>query len=117
MGAWVTAIALWLGLIERFDAQLAVFILSTVLSLVLFRKKGMQAFGGKVSGELKSGEELDDLRGARAIATTEIVPGRLDGKVEFRGSLWLAESETTITSGSVVEIISRDNLTLKVKPL
>ena len=41
----------------------------------------------------------------------------LDGKVEFNGTHWQAESDTTIAVGTTVEIVRRTNLILFVKPL
>jgi membrane protein implicated in regulation of membrane protease activity len=117
VGAWVTALCLWAGWVTEFDTQLLIFLVSTVLSLVLFRRQGKRMFGGKISGEMKPGDDLEDLRGARAVAATDIVPQSLKNKVEFRGTLWEADAETPIAKGTVVEILARDNLTLHVQPL
>jgi membrane protein implicated in regulation of membrane protease activity len=114
-GAWVTALLLWLGWITSFDVQLITFITATILSLILFRKQGKRYFEGKTSGKMGPGQDLEDLTGERAIATSDIIPGNLDGKVEFRGTLWQAISDEQIARGSVVAIVRRQNLQLIVK--
>lgn len=116
-GAWITALALMLGLIETFNEQLIVFLVSSIVSLVLFRKQGQHYFEGKVSGKLAPGESLDDVHGKKAVVISAIKPKALGGKVEYNGTPWPAEAEVEIEAGTVVEIISRNNLTLKVKPL
>jgi len=46
----------------------------------------------------------------------KIVP-KLGGKVEFHGTDWEARSDEEITEGTVVEIVGKDNITLRVKAL
>jgi membrane protein implicated in regulation of membrane protease activity len=117
IGAWITALAIWLGLVNTFSAQLVTFLVSSMVSLVLFRKKGMRYFGGKISGKLAPEQSLDDIKGEKAVVVNAIKPRSLDGKVEFNGTMWTAESDVEIAPGAVVEVVERTNLTLKVKPL
>jgi len=117
IGAWITALAIWLGLATSFSAQLVTFLVSSVASLILFRKQGMRYFGGRISGKLAPDQSLDDIRGEKAVAVNAIKPKSLDGKVEFNGTVWAAESDVDIAPGAVVEVVERTNLTLKVKPL
>jgi len=117
IGAWVTALAIWLGLVTTFSAQLVTFLVSSMLSLVLFRKQGMRYFGGKTSGRLGPDQSLDDVKGEKAVVVSVIKPKSLEGKVEFNGTIWAAESDVDIAPGIVVEVVERTNLTLKVKPL
>jgi len=117
IGAWVTALAIWLGLVSSFGVQLLTFLVSSVLSLALFRKHGKKYFQGDISGKLAPGQSLDDVKGEKAVVIAAIKPKGLDGKVEFNGTVWAAESDVAIEKGAVVEIIERTNLTLKVKPL
>ena len=116
-GAWITALALWSGVIESFNEQLLVFLASSIMSLIVFRKHGQRYYEGTVSGKLAPGESLEEVRGHRAVTLTPITPKALGGKVEYNGSPWPAEAEVEIAAGTVVEIIKRNNLTLKVKPL
>jgi inner membrane protein len=117
IGAWFAALTSALGLTPGINSQLIVFLVSSILSLVFFRKKGKQFFEGKVSGILPHGASMDEVRGDKATAVTDIVPGRTDGKVEYHGTNWTAEGEQHIQKGQMVEIIERNNLVLKVKPL
>jgi membrane protein implicated in regulation of membrane protease activity len=117
IGAWITALAIWLGLVSSFSAQLVTFLVSSVVSLILFRKQGMRYFGGRISGKLAPDQSLDDVKGEKAVVVSAIKPKGVDGKVEFNGTMWAAESDVAIEPGAVVEVIERANLVLKVKPL
>ena len=86
-----------------------------LLSLLLFRKKLSHIFKGKVSGTLKPGQTIDDIKGERATVVSTIEPGKIDGKIEFHGTKWNATSDEVIENGSVVEILERIDLTLKVR--
>ena len=68
--------------------------------------------GSKHSGEV----DLDEFLGERATAIKKIAPGK-KGRVEFHGTQWHAEADEEIPAGSSVEIIGKQNITLKVKPL
>jgi len=117
IGAWITALAIWLGVVTSFSGQLLTFLVSSVVALALFRKQGMRYFGGKISGKLRPDQSLDDVKGEKAVVVTAIKPKSVDGKVEFNGTMWAAESDVAIAPGTVVEVVERTNLTLKVKPL
>lgn len=60
--------------------------------------------------------ETDDVAGARAVVAEAITPA-CPGKVDFRGSLWIAEADADIPAGEHVVIIERRNLTLFVKKI
>jgi len=117
VGAWVTAFSIWLGVAEGFNTQLFVFLVSSVLSLVLFRRQGRKYFQGRVSGKMDDVAELDDVKGERAVVVEDIIPKSLTGKVEFHGTMWNADAETEVPKGTTVEVVERTNLTLKVKPI
>jgi membrane protein implicated in regulation of membrane protease activity len=61
-------------------------------------------------------DELKEFIGQKAIVTEKITPNK-NGRVEFRGSYWTAESDETIIKGKPVEIIAKKNITLIVKSL
>jgi membrane protein implicated in regulation of membrane protease activity len=117
IGAWITALTIWLGLVDSFNTQLVIFLASSVLTLVLFRKQGKKYFQGRVSGKLDDVAKLDDVKGESAIVVEDIVPAVLAGKVEFHGTNWSAIADAEIKKGTPVEILGRENLTLRVKPL
>jgi len=115
IGAWIISLLLWFGVPISFTSQLFIFLITSVLLLVLFRKFGKKYFQGKVSRPNVVGA-VDDIRGERAIALSDIDPA-IGGKVEFHGTLWNAESDSAITKGASVEVLERNNLILKVKPI
>jgi inner membrane protein len=117
LGALVVALFSWLGIVNTLNPQLLLFLLSSLVSLYLFRNKLSHIFKGKISRKLKPDQTVDDIKGEKAVCTTRIEPGSLNGKVEYHGTIWKAQSEVIIESGSVVEIIERIDLTLKVKPV
>ena len=117
VGAWATALALGLGVVESFNEQLLLFLASSLLSLVFFRKHGQRYFEGRVTGTLAPYESLDDFQGGKAVVTAAIMPKHLGGKVEFNGTIWDAEADVALAPGATVQVFSRSNLTLKVKPL
>ena len=116
-GAWITALLVGFGLLPSFNAQLLVFLISSVLCLAVFRRKGKRLFEGKVSRVLNPESSMDDVRGQRAVVLQTISPGSPGGRVEFHGTPWTAEADVMIAVGQLVEITSQDNLTLHVKPL
>ena len=54
------------------------------------------------------------LQGAKGTARTRIDP---QGQVFVEGALWQAESEVPIEVGEGVEVVGREGITLKVRPL
>jgi inner membrane protein len=116
-GAWITALLVGFGLLPSFNAQLLVFLITSVLCLAVFRKKGKRLFEGKVTRVWNPESSMDDVRGQRAIVLQPITPGTPGGRVEFHGTSWNAEADVMIPIGQMVEITGQDNLTLRVKPL
>ena len=115
LGAWVTATLMWLGAIESTPAQLAVFLIVSVVSLLLLRSELRKWLTGL---RHSAGEDaaLDDFAGNLATVIEAVEPGKNTGKVEFRGTHWTARSERSIAKGTTVKIVARDNLTLSVQP-
>jgi len=74
------------------NTQLMIFIGSSILSLLLLRSW------------------------LKGVVKEKIVP-KLGGKVEFHGTNWAAQADEQIEAGTVVEIVAKDNITLKVKAL
>ena len=116
-GAWVTALAIVIGLAAGFDRQIIIWLVSSLLLLVLFRRQGQRYFKGRVTGKLHAGESIDDIKGQRVVVKNDIRPDTVGGKVEYHGTLWEAIADVPIKAGDVVEIVERNNLKLKVRPL
>ena len=113
LGAWVTAILMWLGLIETDYLQLAVFLVVSVLSLLLLRRK-LRTWLTGIRKTASGDPALDDFVGNLATVIEDIDSMKNTGKVEFRGTQWAARSDTAIPKGAAVRIVARDNLTLSV---
>ena len=98
------------------NLQLVIFILSSVVLLLLLRKWLRSVFMGRVKSTGSDDRQFEEYVGERAVVIENIAP-KVKGKVEFHGTSWLAEAEVAIKKGTPVEIIGKDNITLKVKPL
>ncbi|MHC4173846.1 MAG: NfeD family protein [Planctomycetota bacterium] len=115
VGAWIVAFVCLIADIG-INTQLVIFILSSVLSLLCLRKWLKGVFMGHVKSKQDMTEELKEFIGERAVVKEKIMP-KAGGKVEFHGTNWVAEADEEIAEGTVVEIIGKDNITLKVKIL
>ena len=98
------------------NTQLLMFIAVSVGSLLVLRKWLKSTFIGHVVDRQDRSENLDEYLGQRAVVKEGISKGSV-GKVEFHGTNWEADSDEELVEGAVVEIIGKNNLTLKVKSL
>ena len=98
------------------NAQLAIFIVTSVLSLVLLRSWLKGIFMGHVTSRQDMTQNLEEFVGQRAVVVRKIVP-KMPGKVELHGTNWEAQADEDIEEGQAVEVIGKDNITLKVKSL
>ena len=113
LGAWIVAtVSLFRPL--TLNQELALFTSTSVLSLVLARSWLKNLFMGFVTSRQDVDVDLNDFVGQRAVVTKKITT-KLPGKVEFHGVPWQAAADREIGEGAVVEIVAKDNLTLKVK--
>ena len=113
IGAWIVAIICLMTEIGT-NTQLIIFIVASVLSLLILRKWLKGVFLGHTESKQDLKRDLEEFVGQRAVVKEKIVP-RLGGKVEFHGSNWEAQADDQIEPGTVVEIVGKDNITLKVK--
>jgi membrane protein implicated in regulation of membrane protease activity len=111
IGAWIVAI-LTFFLDITINEQLIVFVVSSILSVVLFRNWVKRKFG---MGLVAAGLLEDEFIGKTGVAETLIVPGK-KGRVAFKGTEWDACSDETITPGENVIISKTESLLLFVKP-
>jgi len=116
IGAWIVAIICLVSVYVQgsLNAQLIIFIIASVLLLLLLRNwlKGM--FIGHVKSKQDMTKDLNEFIGERAVVKEKITP-KARGKIEIHGTNWVAEADEEIAEGTVVEIIGKENLTLKVK--
>ncbi len=110
IGAWIVAL-LSLFIDISINVQLILFLVSSVLTVLLFRNFVKQRFGmTDQAPQLLENEYI----GKVAKAETVIAPG-LHGKVEFKGASWDASSNDTIGVGEDVIIVETHSIQLIVK--
>ena len=112
IGAWVTALFMLFGDFA-INTQLIVFLVSSLVLLVVLRKKVQKIFVGKSEPGV---DDVDDIIGKKVKVIAKITPDS-SGKVLFNGSNWNAEADAEIPEETIVEIVAKNNLTLKVKPI
>lgn len=115
VGACIVAIVCLVTQITL-NTQLIIFIISSVLSLLLLRRWLKGVFLGHTTSKQNLKENLEDFVGQRAVVIQKIVP-KTGGKIEFHGTNWEAQADQEIPEGTVVEIVGKENITLKVKAL
>lgn len=113
VGAWITAL-LCLVANPGINLQAIVFAVTSVLSLLLLRKMIQKKFF--YSNEKLSEKVEDEFTGREAVALTDLAPGK-NGRVEFKGTTWKAESTSVISEGQRVIIKSKDSFKLFVEPI
>lgn len=110
VGAWIVAL-LTLFIDLSINAQLIIFVISSILSILLLRKWVKKIlYGNKLSTELLE----DEFLGKIARAETTIAPGK-NGKVDFKGTSWQAASEDFIEPEENVIITGNESILLIVK--
>lgn len=112
IGAWITAICCMLfdfGL----NAQLAIFIFTSLLALALLRKYLRKRF----FRENETGEDtlIDEFIGKTVTVEQAITPDKI-GKVMFKGTLWEAKSDHSLKKGQIVKITGKESIVLIVEP-
>ncbi len=117
IGAWVTALLVWLGVLQSLNAQLLAFLASSVLALLALRSWLQHTLQGRVTKKELPESRLDDFVGHKAKVIVAISPDSSEGRVEFRGTEWTATAKVPIAADATVRIVSQDNLTLRVEPI
>jgi len=112
LGAWVTALVCLLGE-PGTNLQIVIFAITSVLSLVGLRKIIQKKFF--YSKDNLSEDVEDEFTGKEAIAKGDFGTD-MNGKVEFKGTMWNAESKAEIKAGQRVIIIEKDSFKLIVEP-
>ena len=112
VGAWIVALCSLIFDLSL-NAQILIFIVASVFSLVVLRKYLKNKFFGENRAASDALEE--EFIGKTGIAETDM-DENTEGKISFKGTLWNAETKHTIKKGDKVEIINKDSITLIVKP-
>jgi membrane protein implicated in regulation of membrane protease activity len=110
VGAWATAV-LCLVADPGINLQIIVFAITSVIALLIFRRLLRRKFFHR-----EHVIDVDDeFTGKEAIAKNDFSHDR-NGKVEFKGTIWNAESDSEIKDGQRVIILQKDNFKLIVEP-
>lgn len=112
LGAWCTAAVVALFPLTL-SGQLAVFVVSSVLTLLLLRAWLRGVFFGDSQRETDS--VTMEPKQSTGIVTEDIRPPA-NGRVKYGGSFWQAEADEPISKGTVVNIVEQNNLLVKVQP-
>lgn len=112
VGAWVTALVCLIGH-PGINVQFIIFGVTSILSLVALRRIIQEKFF--YSKESLSEGVEDEFTGKEAKALSNFGPGE-QGKVEFKGTTWKAESKSEINTGEIVLIKEKLNFKLIVEP-
>jgi inner membrane protein len=112
LGAWVTALICLIGH-PGINLQIVIFAITSTLLLIGLRKIIQDKFLN--SKRTRSDDVEDEFTGKEAVAKNDF--GRLkQGKVEFKGTYWSAESASEVKEGQRVVIIQKDSFKLIVEP-
>ena len=106
LGCWVSSLAAFLG-VGRLDAQIWIFILSSVVLLLAGRRFIPDTFKGNVKSGIADDFE-SEVRGEIVEVTRGISPS-VPGEVKFRGSFWKAASSVAMKAGEKGIIIGSMN--------
>jgi len=102
------AAALAAALPDAYAAQVATFIVVTILSLATLRKMAMRVFVGK--SEAAPGDERDrDFVTARVVIDHDLAPGQ-ETQVRYRGSIWRARAAEHLSANTEVAISGFDHV-------
>lgn len=110
IGALLTGIVSWI-LPLSIQWQLAIFLFSSIVSLLVFRKYIKQKLFEKTE-ENSIDEFEEEFIGKQAVAVADFTNGA--GRVSFKGTEWNARSEDAILAGELLTIIARESITLIV---
>ena len=92
--------------------QLAAFSAFSILYLMVLRRWLKKTFlGGKVEAKT----DFDNEYVGRVGKVTEAINPPLTGRVEIGDAEWTASADAPVAQGATVEVVSQNNLTMKVK--
>jgi len=115
VAAWIVSITTYLGITSSIEVQLLLFAVASVLLLFSLRKYIRNQLTGHITGQQDPTANLDEFTGKSVPVVKTIKPGSQDGRVEFKGAEWKAESEEEIEEGKMAIILAADGIVLIVK--
>jgi membrane protein implicated in regulation of membrane protease activity len=113
IGAWCAALAVYC-LPMALSGQLLVFLATSIVALALLRSTLKKVFLGRKT----DGDAMEGADSAAAVGEViEAIAPPATGKVKYGGTFWLAAADQPIAVGTVVRILSKENLIVNVKPV
>ena len=113
VGAWIAALTTWIGLTESLAWQIIVFSVSSVVLLLMLRRRLKGQFLGHTGSEQDLDHDLEEFVGRIVSVTQPIRPGE-PGLIEFKGADWQARSEQSFEPGDRVMITGLDGIRVTV---
>lgn len=114
-GAWVVSLLVYLDILETLRSQLLVFGGVSVGLLLGLRRWVKDKFYGHIGAKQDLTRNLDEFTGKQVAVLQDVIPGKIGGQVEFKGTSWSAVSEQEIKKGETAVIVEMDGLTLVIK--
>jgi membrane protein implicated in regulation of membrane protease activity len=114
-GAWVVSLLAYLDLLETLRSQLLVFGGVSLGLLLGLRRWVKDKFYGHVGAKQDLTQNLDEFTGKQVTVLQDVIPGKVGGQVQFKGTSWSAVSNQEIRKGETAVIAEMDGLTLVIK--
>ena len=92
--------------------QLAAFSGFSIVYLVVLRRWMKRTFLG---GRVETATDFDNEYVGRAGRVTEAIVPPVSGRVMIGDAEWTASADAPVAAGATVEVVSQNNLTMKVK--
>ena len=112
-GALVTGLSLYFIPLS-FSAQISLFLIVSIFTLLVMRNTMKSWLVGKKKSVVT--DNIEDVLGRRGTVVEDINPPAF-GVVDMKGTNWKAMASNKVSKGTIVEVIGRDNLVLKVKEI
>lgn len=115
IGAWCTALAVYLIPMPLTQAtQLLIFLAASLVALLLLRSTLKKVFlGSTVEVDAMNGHPIAEATGE---IIEDIIPPAT-GTIKYGGSFWQATADVPLAKGTIVRIVEKTNLTVKVAPV
>lgn len=114
-GAWVVSLLAYLDILETLRSQLLVFGGVSVGLLLGLRRWVKDKFYGHIGAKQDLTRNLDEFTGKQVTVIQDVIPGKVGGQVEFKGTSWSAVSDQELKKGETAVIAEMDGLTLVIK--
>lgn len=116
LAALITALVAWLTPLG-IAWQLAIFIVSSVASLVTLRDVIQRKFFNPQTPD--ADEEADEdvmsaVPGDRGVVGTTITPPA-EGRIKYSGTTWRATADEEIEEGEIIAVVRQENLVIHVE--